>query len=83
MAGDIIAVRARRQKLGIYCTKAQKFEIEFAFYKNVFYEKLDIFMSAFINAQDTFTLNAPKNSHDGISERCIKIAHMAGSICFH
>ena len=35
----------RRQKIGIYCTKAQKIEIEleFEFYRNVFYEELSTF----------------------------------------
>lgn len=74
--------KGTRQKLGIYCTKAQKLEIEleFAFYRNVFYEELDIFMSAFINAQGIFPPDAPKESHDELNERDIKIAHMAGSI---
>ena len=33
----------RRQKIGIYCTKAQKIEIEleFEFYRNVFYDKFN------------------------------------------
>ena len=74
--------KGKRQKLGIYCTKTQKLEIEmeFEFYRNVFYEELDIFMSAFINAQGIFPPDAPKNSHDGFNERSIKIAYMAGSI---
>ena len=46
----------RRQKIGIYCTKAQKIEIEleFEFYRNVFYEELSTFMDAFIQAQQIF-----------------------------
>lgn len=46
----------RRQKIGIYCTKAQKIEIEleFEFYRNVFYEELSTFMDAFIQAQKIF-----------------------------
>ncbi len=74
--------KGKRQKLGIYCTKAQKLEIEmeFAFYRDVFYEELDIFMSAFINAQGIFPPDAPKERHDEPNERDIKIAYMAGSI---
>ena len=74
--------KGKRQKLGIYCTKAQKLEIEmeFEFYRNVFYEELDIFMSAFINAQGIFPPDAPKESYDALNEREVKIAHMAGSI---
>lgn len=74
--------KGKRQKLGIYCTKAQKLEIEmeFAFYRNAFYEELDVFMSAFINAQGIFPPDAPKESYDEFNERDIKVAHMAGSI---
>ena len=51
----------RRQKIGIYCTKAQKIEIEleFEFYRNVFYEELSTFMDAFIQAQKIFPEDAP------------------------
>ena len=51
----------RRQKIGIYCTKAQKIEIEleFEFYRNIFYEELSTFMSAFIQAQKIFPPDAP------------------------
>ena len=74
--------KGTRQKLGIYCTKAQKLEIEmeFEFYRNVFYEELDIFMSAFINAQGIFPADAPKESFDKFNERDMKVAHMAGGI---
>lgn len=74
--------KGTRQKLGIYCTKAQKLEIEmeFAFYRNVFYEELDIFMSAFISAQGIFPPDAPKGSFSELNERDMKVAHMAGGI---
>lgn len=51
----------QRQKIGIYCTKAQKIEIEleFEFYRNVFYEELSTFMDAFIQAQKIFPEDAP------------------------
>lgn len=53
-----------RQKIGIYCTKAQRIEIEleFEFYRNVFYEELPSFMNAFIQAQSIFPADAPKSS---------------------
>jgi hypothetical protein len=56
--------RGTRQKIGIYCTKAQKIEIEleFEFYRNVFYEELNNFMSAFIQAQEIFPSDAPLDS---------------------
>jgi hypothetical protein len=56
--------RGTRQKIGIYCTKAQKIEIEleFEFYRNVFYEELNSFMSAFIQAQAIFPSDAPIES---------------------
>lgn len=74
--------KGKRQKLGIYCTKVQKLkiEMEFAFYRNVFYEELDIFMSAFINAQGIFPPDAPKESFDKSNKRDIRVACMAGSI---
>lgn len=74
--------RGTRQKLGIYCTKAQRMEIklEFEFYRNIFYEELDIFMDAFINAQGIFPPDAPKDSTDSPSGRDLKIAYMAGMI---
>lgn len=53
-----------RQKIGIYCTKAQRIEIEleFEFYRNVFYEELPSFMNAFIQAQGIFPPDAPKSN---------------------
>ena len=74
--------KGKRQKLGIYCTKAQKLEIEmeFEFYRNVFYEELDIFMSAFINAQGIFPPDAPKESFDKSNKRDIRVAQMASGI---
>ena len=74
--------KGKRQKLGIYCTKAQKLEIrmEFEFYRNVFYEELDIFMSAFINAQGIFPPDAPKESFDKTNKRDIRVAQMASGI---
>lgn len=58
--------KGTRQKIGIYCTKAQRIEIEleFEFYRNVFYEELSSFMSAFIEAQDIFPPDAPESNKD-------------------
>lgn len=58
--------RGTRQKIGLYCTKAQKIEIEleFEFYRNVFYEELGNFMSAFIQAQKIFPADAPCKEFD-------------------
>lgn len=66
----------RRQKIGIYCTKAQKIEIEleFEFYRNVFYEELSTFMDAFIQAQKIFPEDAPVGDYDEFNERDMKIA---------
>lgn len=83
-AGDRTYYRSRgtRQKIGIYCTKAQKIEIEleFEFYRNVFYEELTTFMDAFIQAQQIFPPDAPHGSLDKFNERDMKIALMAGGI---
>lgn len=72
----------RRQKIGIYCTKAQKIEIEleFEFYRNVFYEELSTFMEAFIQAQKIFPPDAPKGEIDVTNKRDIKMALMAMGI---
>lgn len=58
--------RGTRQKIGIYCTKAQRIEIEleFEFYRNVFYEELPSFMNAFIQAQGIFPPDAPRSNRD-------------------
>jgi hypothetical protein len=74
--------RGLRQKIGIYCTKAQKIEIEleFEFYKRVFYEELDIFISAFIQAQGIFPEDAPEDSSNELTERDIRTALMAQGI---
>lgn len=55
--------RGKRQKIGIYCTMAQKIEIEleFEFYRNVFYEELPSFTAAFIQAQGIFPPDAPRS----------------------
>lgn len=54
--------KGTRQKIGIYCTKAQKIEIEleFEFYRNVFYDELNTFMDAFIQAQKIFKYGSYK-----------------------
>lgn len=72
----------QRQKIGIYCTKAQKIEIEleFEFYRNVFYEELSTFMDAFIQAQKIFPEDAPVGDYDEFNERDMKIAFMATGI---
>ena len=72
----------RRQKIGIYCTKAQKIEIEleFEFYRNVFCEELSTFMDAFIQAQKIFPEDAPISNYDEFDERDMKIAFMSKGI---
>ena len=74
--------RGKRQKIGIYCTKSQKIEIEleFEFYRNVFYEELDTFMTAFIQAQQIFPEDAPHCNYDKFNERDMKISFMASGI---
>ena len=74
--------KGTRQKIGIYCTKAQKIEIEleFEFYRNVFYEEISVFMDAFIQAQGIFPNDAPQGSWDDFNERDMKVAFMAEGI---
>lgn len=76
--------KGTRQKIGIYCTKAQRIEIEleFEFYRNVFYEELPSFMSAFIAAQDIFPPDAPQGNKDlcNLSEDEFRQLQMATGI---
>ena len=74
--------KGTRQKIGIYCTKAQKIEIEleFEFYRSVFYDELSTFMDAFIQAQKIFPPDAPKSSYDELNPTDMKIAFMAQGI---
>ena len=74
--------KGTRQKIGIYCTKAQKIEIEleFEFYRNVFYEDLSTFMDAFIQVQRIFPPDAPKGDIDECNEHDLKMALMAQGI---
>ena len=53
--------RGKRQKIGIFCTAAQKIEIEleFEFYSNLFDEEIVNFMDAFISKQNIFPPDAP------------------------
>lgn len=73
-----------RQKIGIYCTKAQRIEIEleFEFYRNVFYEELPSFMNAFIQAQSIFPADAPKSGKSlcDFSEDELREIQMAAGI---
>lgn len=62
----------RRQKIEI--------ELEFEFYRNVFYEELSTFMDAFIQAQQIFPEDAPTGDYDEFNERDMKIAFMATGI---
>ena len=73
--------KGKRQKLGIYCTPSQKIEIEleFDFYRNVFYEELQTFMDAFIQAQDIFPPDAPQGDGE-LTEDDIKMLFMAQGI---
>lgn len=74
--------KGTRQKIGVYCTKAQKIEIglEFGFYRSVFYDELDTFMTAFIQAQEIFPPDAPKGSYDKLNPKDMKAAFMAHGI---
>jgi hypothetical protein len=82
--GDIkiYTSKGKRQKIGVYCTNIQKIEIEleFEFYKRVFYEELPIFMAAFIQAQKIFPPDAPEMDLSKITERDLKISFMASGI---
>ena len=48
--------KGTRNKVGVYCTPAQKLEIDldFEFYSNIFDEELQTFLLAFIDKQDIY-----------------------------
>ncbi|MBQ9700122.1 MAG: DUF2786 domain-containing protein [Lachnospiraceae bacterium] len=83
-AGDRTPYRSKgtRQKIGIYCTKAQKIEIEleFEFYRNLFYEELEDFMRAFIQAQGIFPPDAPQAEERELNAKDMKVALMSSGI---
>lgn len=70
-----------RQKIGIYCTKAQKLEIEleYEFYERLFEEQQKLFLSAFIQKQQIFPPDAPEIDAE-LTERDIQVALMAEGI---
>lgn len=63
-----------RQKIGVYCTKAQKLEIEleFEFYERLFEEQQELFLSAFIQKQGIFPPDAPVSDAEP-TERDIRV----------
>lgn len=56
--------RGTRNKIGTYCTPAQKIEIEldYEFYGNLFDEEMELLMSAFIAKQNIFPEDVPTTS---------------------
>lgn len=58
--------RGTRQKIGVYCTAAQKIEIEleYEFYSRVFDDELETFLNAFIQKQHIFPEDAPREIID-------------------
>lgn len=79
---SIYRTKGKRQKMGIYCTKAQKIEIEleFEFYREVFYDELDTFINAFIQVQEIFPENAPSREFDIKDKESSKMCLMASGI---
>ena len=58
-----------RNKIGAYCTPAQKLEIDldYQFYSSLFDEEADILMTAFISKQDIYPEDLPE-THRSIDE---------------
>ncbi|WP_324825093.1 hypothetical protein [Sinanaerobacter sp. ZZT-01] len=54
--------RHTRQKLGVYCTPAQKLELEleYDFYKRKFNEDMELFLEAFIQRNKIFPVDVLK-----------------------
>lgn len=55
-----------RNKFGIYCTPAQKIEIDldYEFYCNLFENEVNLLLSAFIQKQELFPADAPHENLD-------------------
>lgn len=72
--GSTYSVKGTRQKIGIYCTPAEKIEIEleYEFYSNLFDEEIDDFMTAFISAQDIYPKDVPIANSDDLTEEELK-----------
>lgn len=73
--------RGTKQKVGIYCTKAEKIEIqlEFDFYKNALHEEMDRLVRAFIQANKIFPDNTPYDDSE-LTEEDIKIMSISSMI---
>ena len=58
--------KGTRNKYGVYCTPAQKIEIDldFEFYCNIFEKEIDIFLTAFIQKQELFPQDCPTDHID-------------------
>lgn len=58
--------KGTRNKIGIYCTPAQKLEIEldYEFYTELLDREIDTLLSAFIQKQDIFPANGPVSHID-------------------
>jgi len=73
-----------RQKVGVYCTKAQRIEIEleFDFHKNIFRLEARDFLIAYIRKQELFPEDAPVEhvSTDDLSEEDLKSIMLANAI---
>ena len=59
--GGLYKSKGTRNKLGVYCTAAQKLEIEldFDFYSSLFDEEIDLLLEAFIDKQDIYPKDGP------------------------
>lgn len=73
--------RGTKQKIGIYCTLAEKIEIqlEFDFYKNALHEEMDRLVKAFIQSNEIFPDNAPHDDSELTGED-LKIMSMSSAI---
>lgn len=73
--------RGTKQKIGIYCTLAEKIEIqlEFDFYKNALHEEMDRLVKAFIQSNEIFPDNAPHDDSE-LTVEDLKIMSMSSAI---
>ena len=67
-------VKRTRNKLGIYCTPAQKVEIDldYDFYSHLFFEEVDILLTAFIQKQDIFPPDSVAKDMSTLTESELK-----------
>lgn len=70
--------KGSKSTYGIYCTRAEglQLQVEFEFYKSLYYEELELFQDAFIQKHKIFDLNDRSDDKEYTIEEKQRIARM-------